>query len=113
MFKTAIFASFPKRPWHLDAPRQGCSITTITGPEAAEIARILACAGDKVQQQHFAHLGRAVGRLVLARYTGIFTYQNFREAAMMVLDRDLSEWKQVGLCVMFVLSVVLFDIISL
>ena len=32
---------------------------------------------------------------------------------MMVLERDLSEWNQVGLCVMFVLRVTLFDIISL
>ena len=109
MFKTVLHGLHSDRSWHSHGLSQSYSIS----PETAEAARILARIGDKVQQQYFAHLDRAVGRLVLASYTGLFTYENFREAAMMVLERDLSEWNQVGLCVMFVLRVTLFDIISL
>ena len=79
------------------AHSHGLSRSRSISPETAEAARILARIGDEVQQRYFAHLDRAVGRLVLASCAGLFTYENFREAALMVLDKDLSEWRQVGL----------------
>ena len=93
LFQTALHSLQSDHSAH----SHGLSRSRSISPETAEAARILARIGDDVHQRHFAHLDRAVGRLVLASCAGLFTYEHFREAALMVLDKDLSEWRQVGL----------------
>ncbi|KAK7108496.1 hypothetical protein V1264_016231 [Littorina saxatilis] len=69
--------------------------------ETAEAARILARIGDEVQQRYFDHLDRAVGRFMLDNCAGLFTYENFRDAALMALDKDQNGWKQVALLLLY------------
>ncbi|XP_076445574.1 uncharacterized protein LOC143283275 [Babylonia areolata] len=70
-------------------------------PETCEIARCLARIGDDVQQKYFDHLDRAVGRLFLDNCAGLFTYERFREAAMMALDVDVQGWRQVATVLLY------------
>ncbi|KAL8613697.1 hypothetical protein ACOMHN_029789 [Nucella lapillus] len=85
------------RSWSL----QGLSRSQSGSPETAEIARRLARIGDEVQQKYFDHLDRAVGRLFLDNCAGLFTYENFREAAMTALETDLHGWKQVATVLLY------------
>lgn len=59
-----------------------------------EVASTLKRIGDEVQQRYFQQLDVAVHQF-LGNCAGILTYENFRDAAMLVLDSDLNGWKQV------------------
>lgn len=70
-------------------------------PETTEIAQILMRIGDDVQERYFQQFERAVGQLLIANCAGLFTYDNFRNAALVVLDGNLNSWHQVATLLLY------------
>lgn len=62
-----------------------------------EAARILMAIGDDIERRYHSDLTRAARYIVSDLISGMFTYEQFREAASAVLEHDLEGWQQVKL----------------
>ncbi|PVD28323.1 hypothetical protein C0Q70_10910 [Pomacea canaliculata] len=66
-----------------------------------EAARILMAIGDDIERRYHSDLTRAARYIVSDLISGMFTYEQFREAASAVLEHDLEGWQQVAAVMLY------------